>query len=216
MRLLRAQMPRRFSNSRYAVGGGSTLVPSVVFSNHANNTAVQGDPSTDPGDLCVVWFGNGNGSVVPTNGSGFTSIDTGDANPTASCTARLSYRVNTSSDQPASGFSSANRGIMVVIRDADASVMNGACQVTGSGGSLNYPALTLTEPCLILIGHMPDDTEEHTWPAGFTQVDASTGLAPRCAVAISDTEQSLSWSGESVSQTGNQLAITFSLAILGA
>jgi hypothetical protein len=192
------------------------LIPEIVDWSAGSSGAAPGPPASEAGDLAVVWTGNAGNSVMVTTPAGWTAVGSATGAPTATLVAKLCFRINTSDNQTMGGFVGSGRIIGMAWRNArleSGGDMNGVVQVTGSGGAFDYPALTMTEPSLVLLGHLSDDIEVHGWPAGFTQVVSYS--SPAIAVALSDTELT-SWAGASVSQTGSQLGITFSLAVLGA
>jgi hypothetical protein len=215
MRLMRAQMPRR---PDYERAHRASLFPWVIDQGGvSNNTFGASPPDNEPLDLILAIAGTATSDVVPAVGTGFTTIDSDTGLGTATVAALMAFKVSAVTNDKVGGpvpgvFTGASRLVALVLRGAitenDGTVL-GSAYLAGADGNFTYPALSLTRPSRIVIGHMADDTEAHSVPAGFTVLIRLN--SPECVIAISDDLHS-TWSATAVAQVGTSLGVCFSCA----
>jgi surface protein len=110
---------------------------SITYIGQANGTTSATLPAHQAGDLILAFAFRDGSTTLPTQPTGWISIDTAAAN---SCSARLAYKIAQSNSETSGTWTSANSVIFLVYRGVDASnITELETEGTGLGTTVSYP-----------------------------------------------------------------------------
>jgi len=178
----------------------------VLYVGGATGTTSATVPTHEVGDLLLAYAYRDGSTTAPSLPSGWTNI--ANANGANSNSARLAYKIATTTSETATGFTSATSLILHVYRNVDqSSPIGGNNFDTGSSTTISYPALTMsvsngTSLVAGFSGHRSTNTAIETAPSGMvnrTSVSDATDQAAGFDTNLGVT----SWSAQTASVGGS-------------
>lgn len=187
----------------------------ITYVGEATGTTSATLPSHQAGDLIVAFAFRDGSTTLPTQPSGWTSIDTATG---TSCCARLAYKVATSSGETTGTWTSATTVIFVLYRNVNtANITQLDTEIAGVGTTVTYNANGFWEDLSRVIAfaaHRSTDTALGTAPTGLTLIVNPVDATDEGAAFESTIDNYGDWPSTDVSVGGTSSGwITFVLRL---
>jgi len=193
---------------------------SITYIGQANGTTSATLPTHQAGDLILAFAFRDGSLTLPTQPSGWTSIDSQSAN---TCSARLAYKIAASGSETTGTWTSATTTIFLVYRGVDATTLDTFFGLTtttksfASSTTVTYNAngywLGLSR-IVALAGHRSVDTALGTAPGDLTLIVNPVDIADEAAAFQSTVDNYGNWTSTNVSVGGTSSGwITFTMRL---
>ena len=193
----------------YVAGG------SITYIGNATGETSASLPTHQTGDLIVAFAFRDGSTTLPTQPTGWTSIDTAAAN---TCSARLSYKVAASSGESTGVWTNASTVVFLVYRGVNIDRITAIdTESTGSGTTVTYNANGFWQGLSRLVafaGHRSTDTALGTPPGDLTLIVNPVDATDEAAAFQSTVDNYGNWTSTDVSVGGTASGwITFTLRL---
>jgi len=189
---------------------------SITYIGEATGTTSATLPAHQAGDLILAFAFRDGSTTLPTQPSGWTSIDTAAAN---TCSARFAYKVAASGSETTGNWTSASTTIFLVYRGVDTTAIDVsfgrslATESTGSSTTVTYNANGFWQGLSRLVafaGHRSTDTALETPPGSLSLIVNPVDATDEAAAFQSIVDNFGNWTSTNVSVGGTSSGfITF-------
>jgi surface protein len=180
---------------------------SITYIGEATGTTSATLPAHQAGDLILAFAFRDGSTTLPTQPTGWTSIDTAAAN---TCSARFAYKVAVSGSETTGTWTSASTTIFLVYRGVDTTALGDfdtvlATESTGSSTTVTYNANGFWQGLsriVALAGHRSVDTALGTAPGTLSLIVNPVDATDEAAAFQSTVDNFGNWTSTNVSVGG--------------
>jgi surface protein len=192
---------------------------SITYIGEATGTTSATLPAHQAGDLILAFAFRDGSTTLPTQPSGWTSIDTAAAN---TCAARFSFKVAASDSETTGTWTNATTTIFLVYRGVNVADLGSiyvsiVTESTGSGTTVTYNANGFWQGLSRLVtfaGHRSTDTALGTPPGDLTLIVNPVDATDEAAAFQSTVDNYGNWTSTNVSVGGTSSGwITFTMRL---
>jgi surface protein len=193
----------------------ATSSGSIAYIGETNGITSATLPAHQIGDLILAFAFRDGSTTQPTEPTGWTSIDGAFG---TSCSARVSYKVATTTGETSGTWTNATSVIFLVYRGVDsANIVNIDTKITGSGTTVTYNANGFWQGLSRVVafaGHRSTNTNLGNPPTGLTLIVNPTDATDEVAAFQSTVDDYGNWPSTPVAVGGTSSGwITFTLRL---